>query len=85
MSWIMKHFGMDGWAVIAAGSRYGYGVSISATPEREGNRFFVFKVARGRDKRTPLGEFDTGQEAVDMMKLLLATEGNDDGPVYEPN
>lgn len=85
MSWIMKHFGIENYPTIVKGMRYGYGVAISATPEREGNRFFVFKVSRGRDKRTPLGEYDTAQEAVDMMKLLIATEGNDDGPVYEPN
>jgi hypothetical protein len=81
VSWIMKHFGVENYLTIAEGSRYGYGVAISATPEREGNRFFVFKVNLGRDKRTPLGEYDTAQEAVDMMKLLIATERNDDGDV----
>ncbi len=85
LGWLIKHFGAENYTTIAEGARYGYGVSISATPEREGNRFFVFKAELGRDKRTPLGEFDTAQEAVDMMKLLLATERNDDGDVYEAN
>ncbi len=83
--WIMKHFGVENYPTIVEGSRYGYGVAISATPEREGNRFFVFKVGRGYAKRTPLGEYDTAQEAVDMLRLLIATERNDDGDVYESN
>ncbi len=81
--WIAKHFGMEGYTVINEGTQYGYGVSVSATPERIGHRFFVFK--SGHNKKIPLGEFDTAQDAVNMLRLLIATERNDDGDVYEAN
>lgn len=79
--WLERHFGMDGRCVITTASKYGYGVAMSLTPERAGYRFFVYKVSQGGDKRTPLGEFDTRDDAVNMLRLLTATEGNDDGNV----
>lgn len=82
----MKHFGIENYPTIAEGSRYGYGISVSATPAREGYRFFVFKhIGRLTDARVQLGEFDTAQDAVNMLRLLIATERNDDGDVYESN
>lgn len=83
LGWLIKHFGAENYTTIAEGARYGYGVSISATPERIGHRFFVFK--SGHNKKIPLGEFDTAQDAVNMLRLLIATERNDDGLFYEPN
>lgn len=82
-SWIAKHFGIEGYYVINGGAQYGYGVTVSLTPEHTGHRFFVFK--GGGTKKIPLGEFDTAQEAVDMLRLLIATERNSDGNAYESN
>lgn len=83
-SWIAKHFGIEGYNVITEGARYGYGVTVSATPERIGHRFFVFKGVY--ERKTPLGEFETAQEAVDMLRLLIATErNNEDETAYTSN
>lgn len=84
MRWVVKHFGEEGARVIGMAHRYGYGVTVSNTPERFGMLFGVFKYEYPETK-TRLGVFDTSAEAVDMLRLLIATERMNDEPVNCPD
>lgn len=76
MSWIVKHFGLEGAKVIDALTPYGYGVTVWMTPEKSGPMFGVYKYDRTEGSKTRLGVFDTSEEAVDMLKLLFTSERN---------
>lgn len=82
-SWIVRHFGVEGAKVINTVTPYGYRVTVSLTPERMGAIFMVHKMTT--DGRINLGVFDTPQEAIDMLKLLIATERNEYGNDVQAN
>lgn len=81
MSWIVKHFGLEGAKVVDALTPYGYGVTVWMTPEKSGPMFGVYKQDRMTGHKTRLGVFDTSEEAVNMMKLVFTSERNENGNV----
>lgn len=79
MSWIVKHFGVDGAKVVDALTPYGYGVTVWMTPEKSGPMYGVYKQDRTTGIKTRLGVFDTSEEAVNMLKLVSTSERNEYG------
>lgn len=82
-SWIVKHFGVEGAKVIDVVTPYGYGVTVWMTPEKHGPMFGVHKSAHGITAR--LGVFDTSAEAVNFLKLLIASSRMNDETVDQSN
>lgn len=80
IGWLERYFGTEGMYVITKAGAYGYGIEVMSRVDSINYQYGVFK--KERDKpRVGLGIFDTPDEAVNMLKLLTATEGNDDGNV----
>lgn len=86
LEWLVTRFGIEGAGVVKRAAFEGYGVELVVSPDRLNETFIIYKHDLNRYKpRTRLGVFDTGEEAVDMLKLLLATERNDDGNPDQPD
>lgn len=84
MGWLVKHFGEDGARTIELSHRYGFIATVSNTPERSGYLFGILKYEYP-DKQVRLGVFDTSAEAVDFLKLLIASSRMNDETVDQSN
>ena len=70
VGWLYTQFGHDGVDVLIAASRLGYRVVFHQRPDKCETKYIV------GIKREFLGEFNTKQDAVNMLRLLIAAENN---------
>ena len=83
LEWLAAHFGEEGMEVMAKARRYGYRITLVHDYLKHRDMFRIDRrVANdGADpswinyKYEDLGTLDNSQAAVDLLKVLLATEG----------
>jgi len=70
-------FGHEGAEVISAASRVGYRVSFHQYPDKDQTTYIVDRRTNDpnawRVRREFLGEFNTKEDAINMLRLLIAT------------
>lgn len=74
--WMADDFG-DAVSTIWNASTYGYGVVRWDDPMHLGYRYGLSRVVGPNQGKVPIGVFDTPQEVIAMVKLILASEEHD--------
>ena len=74
--WLAEDFD-DAVPVIWNASTYGYGVDRLDDPLRWGFTYGIWKRIGPNQGKVPVGTFDSPQEVVAMIKLILASEEHD--------
>jgi hypothetical protein len=80
VGWLYTQFGHDSVEVLVAASRLGYRIAFQHRPDTYKTKYIVDRRTndphKWRIKREFLGEFNTREDAVNMLRLLIAAENN---------
>ena len=78
-SWLVAHFG-DGADVVAHATDCGYRVTFYQSVDRDETQYAIDRRIGDPNKwtveRERLGVFDNTEDVVNMLRLLIATEGD---------
>jgi len=78
--WLYMNFGHEGAEVISAASRLGYRIAFNQYPDKVEVKYIIDRRTNApnewRVRREFLGEFNTKEDAVNMLRLLISTGGD---------
>jgi hypothetical protein len=78
--WLYMNFGHVGAEVISAASRLGYRIAFHQYPDKDQTTYIVDRRTNDpnawRVRREFLGEFNTKEDAINMLRLLISTGGD---------
>ena len=79
LEWLAAHFGAEGVDVLTKARQYGYRITLVHDYLRHRDMFRIDRLIptdeAWRVRHEDLGTLDDPQAAVDLLKVLLATEG----------
>jgi len=77
--WLAKHFG-DGAVVVAHATSFGYRVSFQRVVDKDETQYAIYRlfsnINRWKVEREYLGVFNNTEDVVNMLRLLISTEGD---------